>query len=317
MPDGEGGPVSDSKPSFAVVGLGEVGGIFAHHLQQIGHSVVVASRGSERSERIATEMNLSLRSARNAAAEADIVLLTTTGQALIGVVSEISPVLRPETIVADLTSASPADVQSAAAMVGRGECYVDVAIMGAVSLHGAKTPLLASGPGAPEFADVMNASGFAVDVLPRSRAGDACKMKLLRSVFTKGLDAVVIETMLAAEALGLREELIEQLKDYDRSPLRDHIAMYLRTHPVHASRRLFEMEQVERELRKLGLPTLTTRAAIERYRRSAAFGGSVRVPAKLDAPSALAWLLQREREVRAEGPGEQNGVGQAGRSVRN
>jgi 3-hydroxyisobutyrate dehydrogenase-like beta-hydroxyacid dehydrogenase len=311
--DGEGGPVSDSKPSFAIVGLGEVGSTFARHLQQTGHSVIVASRESKRSKRAAAEVNLALESARDAAAKSDIVLLTTTGQALVEVMGEIAPVLRPETIVADLTSASPADVQSAATMVRRDELYIDVAIMGAVSLHGAETPLLASGPGAPAFADAMNACGFAVDVLPRSQAGDACKMKLLRSVFAKGLDAVVIETMLAAEALGLREELIEQLKDYDRSPLRDHIAMYLRTHPVHASRRLFEMEQVERELRKLGLLTFTTRAAIERYRRSAAFSQSTPVPSKLDAPSSLAWLLQREREARAEGPGEQRGVGQVGR----
>ena len=40
--------------------------------------------------------------------------------------------------------------------------------------------------------------------------------------------------MLAAEALGLRQDLVELFRDFDERPLRDHIDMYLRTHPPHA-----------------------------------------------------------------------------------
>ena len=142
----------------------------------------------------------------------------------------------------------------------------------------------------------MNELGFSVTARDGTAVGDASRLKLLRSLFTKGLDALVVESMLAAEAFGLRGDLVELLRDYDERPLRDHIAMYLRTHPPHAARRLVEMELAEAQLAALGLPSLTTRATIERYRRTADLVRDVGLPSgSLDADGGLEWLLAAER----------------------
>jgi 3-hydroxyisobutyrate dehydrogenase-like beta-hydroxyacid dehydrogenase len=101
---------------------------------------------------------------------------------------------------------------------------------------------------AKDFAATMNALGFAVSAREGSAVGDASSLKLLRSLFAKGLDALVVESMLAAEALGLRQDLVELLSDFDQRPMCDHIDMYLRTHPTNAARRLVEMELAEAQL---------------------------------------------------------------------
>ncbi|MBI5132947.1 MAG: NAD(P)-dependent oxidoreductase [Rhodopseudomonas palustris] len=284
--------------SFALIGLGEVGTCFAAELLAQGVALRVGSRPSERARTSAERLGLTLETdPASAVRDADVVLLTVTGDGLRDVVQRIAPALRPTAIVADLTAADPPQVIAAAKLLG-ANCarFVDVAIMGAVSLHGIRTPLLAAGDMAAEFAAAMNAFGFAVSARAESQVGDASRLKLLRSLFTKGLDALVIESMLAAAALGLEADLIDLLSDYDQRPMREHIRMYLRTHPPHAARRLVEMQAAELQLKALNLPSVVTRAAIERYRRTAELVESRGLPnAPLDADRALAWLLDAEQ----------------------
>jgi 3-hydroxyisobutyrate dehydrogenase-like beta-hydroxyacid dehydrogenase len=288
-----------ANPSVALIGLGEVGASFASGLLARGVDLKVASRTSARSAASAQKLGIELeRDIARAVRSADIVLLTITGDGLCEVVSTIAPVLGEQAILADLTAANPPHVIAAADMLGVSRIrFVDVAIMGAVSLHGIRTPLLASGEMAKEFAAAMNALGFSVSAREGSAVGDASSLKLLRSLFAKGLDALVVESMLAAEALGLRQDLIELLGDFDQRPLRDHIDMYLRTHPPHAARRLVEMELAEAQLNSLGLVSLTTRATIERYRHTALMVRETGAPSSGDALAALQWLLSAERNA--------------------
>ncbi|MET7244015.1 DUF1932 domain-containing protein [Methylobacterium sp. EM32] len=279
--------------NVAVVGLGEVGTVFARALTARGVALAVASRDGPRAMRAAESLGLPLVPPAQAVSSADIVLLTVTGEALPAVAAGILPHLAPGALVADCTAAAPLQVREVAGRVGPG--FVDVAIMGAVSLHGAATPLLAAGPQAQRLADLLNPLGFRIEARPAARVGDASALKLLRSVFTKGLDAVVVEAMLGAERLGLRADLVGLLADYDRAPLADHIAMYLRTHPTHAGRRMVEMEEAAAQLDALGVPGLTTRAAIARYRRTVALAGATPLPDEgLDAESGIAWLARAE-----------------------
>jgi 3-hydroxyisobutyrate dehydrogenase len=298
MPAGQGIAVT-GRASIAIVGLGEVGTAFAAALLALDVDLTVASRPSARAAEAARELGIELDTdVARAAATADIVLLTITGEGLHEVVGRIEPALRKDAILADLTAAAPAQVVAAAGILGQGRSrFVDVAIMGAVSLGGIRTPLLASGEKATEFATRMNALGFAVSARENSTVGDASSLKLLRSLFAKGLDALVAESMLAAEALGLRQDLIELLGDFDQRPLRDHIDMYLRTHPQHAARRLVEMELSEVQLKSLRLPSLTTHATIERYRRTVELASETGLPsASMDAATAIGWLLAAERK---------------------
>lgn len=285
---------------IAILGLGEVGEAFAGAILRDGKAeLAVASTTSVRSLAAAGRLGIELRaSAAEAAADADLVLVCAVASSLPLILSELTGHLKPHAIVADLTSSTREQVRSLYRDDNeKGERYVDVAIMGAISMQGSRTPLLAAGHHAQEFASAMMDLGFNVRAIPDSSIGDASAVKLMRSIFAKGLEGLMVESALAAEAIGLTSEFVLQLDNSDTMPMRDHLAMYLRTHLRHARRRVVEMEAAEQQLIASGLPSITTRAAIERYRRTIRQMSEHpdAVPSVDDAQSSLSFLMQAER----------------------
>lgn len=159
---------------------------------------------------------------------------------------------------ADLATASPAlerDLESTASVAGIA--FTDVALMGTVPGRGIRTPAIASGISAESFARAMGTVGMDVRVVG-DEAGVAATHKLLRSVFVKGLTAVLIEAMEAAEAAGLAEETWSTIVDQVSSADEDFLVRLMEGTETHAARRLDEMEAAVSLLRDLGIrPTMT------------------------------------------------------------
>jgi 3-hydroxyisobutyrate dehydrogenase len=286
---------------IVLIGTGDVGVLFARSFQEKGAEVtIVPGRSVERARERANHFGLRLCDDFAATVRgADVVLSAVTGESSLVVALRVLDAIQTGAIFADLTSAAPDVVrEAAAAFAERGMTYVDAAIMGTVNLLGSRTPIIAAGEAAGRFADIMIEWGFDVSYKINSRAGDASMLKLLRSVFAKGLDTLVVEAMLVARTFGLEEDLLEQLGDFDRSTMRQTIDMYLSTHLIHANRRLYEMLEVETLLVASGLPAFVTHAAVERYRRTvdmlARFPCDANgVPA---ASANLEWLLNAEKQ---------------------
>ena len=94
-----------------------------------------------------------------------------------------------------------AEAELAALADEAGVGFVDVALLGPIPTRGLAAPVLASGAAAQAFADLFAPLGMPVEVVS-DEAGDAAALKLVRSVFMKGLAAAVVESMQAAEAMG-------------------------------------------------------------------------------------------------------------------
>ena len=294
-------PSLAASPRITIAGFGEVGQAFAKALQAQGlHPRLYHPAPRESARRQAAALGLPLHvSAAEAFTDCDLVLNVAPGTQALSVAGAAAPHLKATgSLFADLSSGAPADLRAAAGLFGAAG-YVDVAIMGAVSIHGHRTPLLASGPFAAALVDRMVPLGFAVDVLPDSQPGDATALKLVRSVLTKGMDGVVTECLLVAEALGLRHTLLANIGDLDRSTLSELIAMFIRTHAPHAQRRLHEVEAVEDTLQNLGLKLIITPAVRERYQRTVQLlGPNAQLPegavGEAMYDKVLPWMLQAE-----------------------
>ena len=284
----------EALPRVAVIGLGEVGSSFSAALKESGVDVFIASlRQSERARSAADRLGLPLQSSCEAAlANADIVLLAIVGDALLQAVRRLAPALREDALFVDLTAASPVDIANAAAILPPDQ-YIDVAINGAVSLRGQKTPLLAAGRRATELAGALNPLGFNIEAKPEWEVGDASKLKLVRSIFTKGLEVVLLEALIAAEAMNIRPALQEALRDYDASTIKQHIDMYLRTHVPMAERRLSEMKKVLALMTAERLPTSIARAAVTRYAQTVRLIDA-NPPSEGGAEATFAWLFEAE-----------------------
>lgn len=254
---------------IAVIGLGEVGSVFAAALQKAGADVIATGlRRSERATRAAGSLGLKMDlTPEVAVAKADIILLAVVGDVLLNAVAALAPMVKSNALFVDLTTACPSEVVSAASQFPEGN-YIDAAICGAVSIHGSATPLLAAGPRAAELQAALGPMGLNIQARPDWKVGDASKLKLVRSVFTKGLELILIEALLSAEIMEIRPALQESLLDYDQRSIREHADMYLRTHLSMAERRLEEMRKVKALLEHEGAPTTVASATINRYCRT-------------------------------------------------
>ena len=288
---------------ITLAGFGEVGQAFAPALVKQGAELrVYHPRPRPAAREAAAAIGMAIDAQPQAAfGDADIILSVVPGTAALAIARAAAQSAGPHALFVDLTSASPRDIRASAALFP-GDRYVDGAIMGAISIHAHATPVLLAGAAAPQVQARLAPLGFRLRSIAGGQPGDASTLKLLRSVFTKGIDALVMEFMLAAEAAGLRREVLEELADKDRSPLSELIAMNVRTHAAHAARRLHEVEAVQETLAGLNVPLILLPAVRERYRRSVeVFGEHAEVPLVPDAGSVfdviVPWMLAAERKA--------------------
>jgi 3-hydroxyisobutyrate dehydrogenase-like beta-hydroxyacid dehydrogenase len=225
--------------------LGEAGGRLAADLRAAGLDV----RGFDPVQGGSPE---------EAVAGSDVVLSVNTAKAALDAARSALPALGPSTVYADLNTAAPALKREVAETVG-ADRFADVALLGPVPVRGIATPVLVSGGGAQAFADALDPLGMPVDVVSE-HAGDAAGMKLLRSVFMKGLAASAIESVRAAEAAGHTEWLKQEIAAVIGRPLLDRL---LTGSVAHATRRVDEMEAAAELLSELGVEARIARASAE------------------------------------------------------
>ena len=248
---------------IAVLGLGEAGALIARDLVVAGADV----RGYD-PKSIVVEGVQARDSEAAAAADADLVLSVNSSHDAMTALLNALPSLRPETLWADLNTASP-KVKAAIAEAAGPVVVVDVALMSPVPGNGLRTPMVVSGEGAVRYAELLSGLGAQVDVLA-GPAGAAISRKLLRSVFFKGMAAAVVEALEAGDAAGcgdwLRENISGTLAGFDASAM-DRIVDG--TH-AHAVRRADEMAAATEQLLELGVQPRVAAAARDMLKALAA-----------------------------------------------
>jgi 3-hydroxyisobutyrate dehydrogenase-like beta-hydroxyacid dehydrogenase len=235
-----------SPPVVAVLGLGEAGGRLAADLVSVGVDV----RGYDPLTTSAQNGVAQVGDPVAAASASTVVLALTTASAALAAAESALPGLRTGAIYADLNTTSPALKHDIAALVAEtGARFADVALLGPVPARGLGTPALASGLGAHAFAEAFRPLGMPVDVVS-DRPGDAATLKLLRSVFMKGLAASALESLRAADAAGHASWLEGEIAAVIGEPLLERLVEGSRRHAV---RRVDEMAAAHELLLELGV----------------------------------------------------------------
>jgi len=190
-------------------------------------------------------------------AGADVVVSAVFGAVARGLFEACLPHLQDGALYVDMTTADPQEMRECGELVQRGAQgkavhFVDVAITGAVNLGGSKTPLLVAGGKAGFVQKLFLPFGGSVRVVG-ARPGDAATLKLLRSIYTKGMEALAVECLVTAERMGLREPLYAVLQDIDETPLRTLMESMVRTHISHSGRRRNEVVEAQQQIARYGL----------------------------------------------------------------
>ncbi|SBW08487.1 putative 3-hydroxyisobutyrate dehydrogenase [uncultured delta proteobacterium] len=206
-------------------------------------------------------------------ASSDIILCLVPSQHNEAAAMSVLPHAGSKTLYVDATSSSPLlKERLAKAFKDKGVRYVDAAIMSAVPADGHRVPMNCSGDGAVAFADAMRPYGMRITILDGD-PGLASRIKLARSVFMKGFEALCIEAFLFAKTVGLEKEIMESVSaSFGKEPVETMMTRMMCTGAIHAGRRAHEAEEARDLMEAVGIVPTVTNGAIDRLKRMEALG---------------------------------------------
>ena len=244
-------------------GLGEAGSLISADLASAGATVA----GYDPAPVDTPDNVRRVTDPRSAVGGADLVMAATAATDAMHALVQALEEIPAGAVYADLATASPVRKQHLAAVAAtRSLAFADVALMAMVPGNGLYAASLASGPGAARYAALLAPASVPVEVVG-DEPGLAATRKLLRSVVLKGLPALLIESLRAAEAAGLATEtwqnVVGQLETLDAGFLR----RLLEGTDTHSERRLAEMQAGVELLESLGITPTMTSATVESLRR--------------------------------------------------
>lgn len=235
-----------SPRRVAMLGLGEAGGRLAADLLAAGVDV----RGFDPNPADDVPVSVRAPDIETAAAGCDVVLSVNTAKVALDVGSAALPSVAAGAIYADLNTATPALKRDLARRADRaGVRFADVGLLGPIPTRGLGAPALASGTGAQAFAEFFGPLGMPVTVVS-AEAGDAAALKLVRSVFMKGLAASAVESLRAANAIGSADWLRDEIAAVIGEPFLERL---VEGSARHAVRRVDEMKAARDLLLELGV----------------------------------------------------------------
>ncbi|WP_062387612.1 NAD(P)-dependent oxidoreductase [Demequina iriomotensis] len=285
----------------ALVGLGEVGRVFAEDLRALGVTDLSAwdtafADDASRASRNAAALGLApAGSAAEAVAGADLVVSAVTAMNCVPAASSAAAGIDAGAWFFDLNSSSPGHKREAAdAIHGAGGRYVEAALMSPIEPRRLASPFLLGGPHAAGFGRAAAGFGMSEARVGAPEIGVAAATKLCRSVVVKGLESLLSESLLAARAYGVEDQVLASLSNILPEADWEAIAGYFVSRSLqHGGRRAEEMEEAAATVADAGVEPWMARATVERQRWAARYGDVLpqpSTPALIDAVREAAGL---------------------------
>jgi 3-hydroxyisobutyrate dehydrogenase-like beta-hydroxyacid dehydrogenase len=223
------------------LGFGEVASTLSSGLIQNGAEVYTCLVDrSIRTRKITEKTGVRIhRSYKLLAEDVDILISSVTPSNAVDVASMVGK--HSNGIFVDINNVSPKTVNNALEMIENGKT-VDAAIIGSVARKGVGVTVIAAGEYAEDFAELNN-YGMNISVVG-SENGQASGIKLLRSAYTKGVSALLIETIYHGYKMGIDKEVFKYISETEGNDFTDAAVSRIISSAVHAERRSEEMEQV-------------------------------------------------------------------------
>jgi 3-hydroxyisobutyrate dehydrogenase-like beta-hydroxyacid dehydrogenase len=250
----------------AFIGFGEAGQTIGRGLLGASAARLIAYDVLPQPLELARSMGVQVAQGHaDAVREADIVFLAVTASSSLQAAQSCLPGLRKDQLFCDINSVSPQrKIETAAQVAPTGALYVDVAVMAPVAPYLHKVPCLIGGPGAEALLPRARAMGMKMDYVS-AEVGQASAIKMFRSIMIKGLEALVLESMLAASEYRVEDRVLASLQETFPSLDWEKLAGYMIERVVsHGKRRAAEMREVAETLKGIGLEPLMAGATAAR-----------------------------------------------------
>src|SRR3984893_13451188 len=257
----------------ALIGFGEVGGIFGRDLAAAGIRVCVvdvlfnsAPTGAAMLAKAKNANVIACNTMEEAVRGADLVISAVTSSEATRVAKEAAVALRGGQTYLDINSVSPETKREIARILEPSKViFIEAAVMAPVSPQRLKVPMLLGGDEAETVAARLRSIGMNVTLISK-RIGVASAVKMCRSVIIKGIEALAVESLFAARRYEAEKEVLSSLAaTYPRMGGGGGRPAYLLSGVAeHGRRRAAEMREAAEALRDIGLEPLTALATAER-----------------------------------------------------
>lgn len=262
------------------IGLGDVGSRFAGGITRdggantIGYDVRLGKEEFQDKEQRCVTCGVELAASMEVLmGKADLVIAATSCADAVKTLEGALPYLREGQYYIDVNSAVPSVKKILQKMVeSKGGRFVDGGILD-TPMNGWHTiPVGVSGDYAQDALQILNSYGMNLRYIG-PEVGQASGLKILRSIFTKGLEALLLETFSAARHYGVLKDVYGSIQEMlEREPICPMFERMVTTDVVHAKRRAKEVGAVADMLRDEDIDATMSQAAYEKLMWSSASG---------------------------------------------
>lgn len=145
--------------------------------------------------------------------------------------------------------------------------YVDVAIVGSVAKQSYKVPMLVSGNGTKKMMSLFSTFDFNIKS-EGINPGKASTIKLCRSVFMKGLPALLAETKEVSNKYGVEKEVISSIyKDFENIEFSSYAELLIKSAKKHNLRQTQELSECVKMEKKIGAHCEMSKAALSTFKK--------------------------------------------------
>jgi 3-hydroxyisobutyrate dehydrogenase len=259
-----------------IIGFGEVGQVIAAGLKASGQNVMVYDTQLldasypliEIAERLKVKTTGNLL---QLAESCNVVFSLVPSNVSTVVAKNFSENIQKGTYFLDLTTSLPSVKKQNAKIIRQADgIFTDVSIMGTVATEQYNVPLLLAGEHAREVQEIFQVFGLNSKVISEI-VGAAASIKMLRSIFMKGIEALLFETMLTAEKYQVRDEVMDSIsttmKNNDFEKLADTLII---THIKHRERRHKEVKESISLVKEAGIHPFVAEGVLSFFSNSIA-----------------------------------------------
>jgi 3-hydroxyisobutyrate dehydrogenase-like beta-hydroxyacid dehydrogenase len=256
---------------IAFIGFGEAGGILGAELAKVcavrtydilvGTSASAMLRAKAQTHRVELTETLD-----DAVKDVDLIVSAVTATAARAVASDVAKTIQPGQLFLDINSVSPETKRGSARIIeATGASYVEAAVMAPVPPQRAKVPMLLGGKDAKLVAERLRLLGMNT-VAVSDRIGAASAIKMCRSIMIKGIEALTVESLLAARRYGAEDAVLASLHaTFPGLGFNADFPDYLISRVAeHGRRRAAEMREVAATLEDVAMRPIMASATAQR-----------------------------------------------------
>ncbi|MGP1348090.1 MAG: DUF1932 domain-containing protein [Stomatobaculum sp.] len=207
-----------------------------------------------------------LPAAKDVVKRADLIFAAVPSTHTMEVCETILPELNAQKLYVDVSASTPEIKKQIWGLVEKtGVLFADAAMLGSLPNDKHRVPMMASGNGAKKYKEAADTLNMRVTYV-NEEAGAASAIKLVRSIYMKGLEALMVETMQAADAYDVSEVVINSLStSLDKFRFVEHLNRLVTGAAIHCVRRGHELEGSMEMQKDAGLSSSMAQGARDKH----------------------------------------------------